>query len=148
MYVYDKPHASRTQGTEKGNNNMVLGFKRRFPVHILAGTKIHTIRADPHNRWKAGISIQMATGVRTKKYHQFNKGIPGLNKCISTQKIIIEHDVFAIGDCLIFIDDKQLTTEQIILLSKNDGFETLKDFYLWFNTDFIGKIIHWTKFKY
>jgi hypothetical protein len=36
---------------------MILGFKPCFVAPILAGTKIHTIRDDPHNRWKAGREI-------------------------------------------------------------------------------------------
>jgi len=30
----------------------------------------------------------------------------------------------------------------------NDGFESLQDFFNWFNKPFRGKIIHWTDFKY
>ena len=65
---------------------MILGFKNQFVPAILDGTKIHTIRKDPHHRWKPGMTIQMATGVRTKKYKCFKKAI-----CVSVQEVRIEH---------------------------------------------------------
>ena len=49
--------------------------------------KLHTIRQG--NRWRADMPIQMAYGVRTKKYWQFNKGIQQLSTCISVQKIFM-----------------------------------------------------------
>ena len=92
------------------SNNMILGFKTQFPdktptffpEKILACTfrdnsfylmhrpKKHTIRSG--QRWKAGMPIHMATGVRSKAYRQFNKNVPGLNKVISVQKIQIKWD--------------------------------------------------------
>ena len=33
-------------------------------------------------------------------------------------------------------------------LAINDGFESLKHFFEYFNEDFEGKIIHWTDLKY
>jgi hypothetical protein len=124
---------------------MVLGFKQRFVAPILAGTKIHTIRPDIHDRWRSGNSIQMATGVRTKEYHQFNKGRPGLLTCISRQKIEICY-----GGILpvIRIDGRPMFAETIEQLCYNDGFENMREFYAWFNKSFTGKIIHWTNFKY
>ena len=120
---------------------MILGFKPRFVAPILAGTKIHTIRDDPHNRWKAGRGIQIASGVRTKNYVQFYYGV-----CKSTQKIEIKYvDKFWVK---ILIDGKDLPTSRYELLAHNDGFNSIQDFYKWFDKDFTGKIIHWMDFKY
>ena len=33
-------------------------------------------------------------------------------------------------------------------LAKNDGFESVEDFFAYFNKDFKGKIIHWTDLQY
>ena len=63
---------------------MILGFNKRFPQPIHDKIKIHTIREDKHNRWKAGRIIHMATGVRTKHYYCFNQEI-----CTGTQIIEI-----------------------------------------------------------
>jgi len=46
------------------------------------------------------------------------------------------------------VNDKQLNYIEIEQLAINDGFDSLKDFMHWFNVDFEGKIIHWTKLKY
>lgn len=49
--------------------------------------KIHTFRMG--DRWRAGMTIHMATGTRSPQYRQFNAGIPGLEHCRSTQRCII-----------------------------------------------------------
>lgn len=118
---------------------MILGFNPRFPSLILAHVKIHTIRSDQHNRWKAGRIIQFATGVRTKNYNQFMVG-----ECVSTQNIKIDWN--DMPDIEISIDGKKMFDHWG--LAKNDGFDSLKEFYEWFDKDFIGKIIHFTSFRY
>ena len=132
---------------------MILSFKQQFKQKILDGSKIHTIREDKPRRWKAGNSIQAATGVRTKNYDCFFE-----DSCKSTQKIIIEHFP---GHVEIFIDgyifgrahhhglnDIYDWSNCIEELAKNDGFDNLRDFFKWFDSDFIGKIIHWTDKTY
>lgn len=124
---------------------MVLGFKPQFEDLIQTGQKKHTIREDKHDRWKAGMVIHFATGVRTKLYEQFKEG-----KCKSVQTIRIDHDYIPlIGHCIsVFIDDRSLPPDEILKLAKNDGFEDTSEFFNWFNKDFTGKIIHWTELKY
>lgn len=63
---------------------MVIGFKEQFVYKILNGTKIHTIREDKHDRWRPGMTMHMATGVRTKNYKQFHE-----DNCTSVQEISI-----------------------------------------------------------
>lgn len=121
---------------------MILGFQKRFVHKILADTKIHTIREDKHDRWRDGRPIQMATGVRTKKYRCFNDR----DSCKGTQKISITHTKR--GFLRARIAGKNVSHEGLMLLARNDGFESLIDFCLWFNKDFVGKIIHWTDFRY
>ena len=36
----------------------------------------------------------------------------------------------------------------IELLAKNDGFDSIQDFFKYFNTDFSGQIVHWNNLKY
>lgn len=144
---------------------MILGFKKQFVPLIVAGTKIHTIREDKHNRWKAGNKIHFATGTRTKHYNQFSEGA-----CVSVQSIIlVNHGNFyhcriQIGeneyihnDC---VEHKHIkfyngsfpaTTKLLNDLCKNDGL-SWEDFKKWFipneGDKFVGKIIHWTDFRY
>lgn len=126
---------------------MVIGFKKQFVPLIKKGSKIHTIRADKRNRWKAGMKMHMATGVRTKKYKCFKQ-----NVCKSIQKIKIKYSPKSFyGKYIpskIYIDGKSINFVALCELSKNDGFETVSDFLDWFNKDFKGKIIHWTDKKY
>lgn len=161
---------------------MILGFKQYFdskktqPTNfrekILAGAndrttkfvpKIHTLRADPHDRWKSGMSIQMVyRGAGYKILDHFNKVIPELEKCVSTQRIHIKH--YKDGGIHISIDhkmffygkiingnvkpDNDLYNRNIFMLSKNDGFESTEHFFQWFKKDFTGKIIHFSNFRY
>ena len=136
---------------------MVIGFKDQFVEPILNGTKIHTIREDATNRWVKGRVMHMATGVRTKKYNQFNEEI-----CNGTQKIEIKWSTNNKGlvsenrGVQVFIDGVNVTNHTfgvfdkmlIEVLARNDGFATVKDFFEWFSEDYTGKIIHWTELKY
>jgi hypothetical protein len=124
---------------------MILGFKPQFVEPILKGTKKHTIRIDKNNRWKPGRQIQFATGVRTKKYNCFREGW-----CRSTQSVEIGY-----RDTIpyITVDGKDLNIDEIEILALNDGFSSSFYLFQWFvtysyTTSFLGKIIHWTDFKY
>jgi len=121
---------------------MVLGFKPQFVPKILSGQKIHTIREDKHNRWKPGMNIHMATGVRTKKYECFK-----YDRCESVQEIVF-HYYRKTCRPHVRIDGRLLYPEEVMRLARNDGFDSLADFFAWFNNDYRGKIIHWTYTKY
>lgn len=141
---------------------MILGFKTThngrftlFAQKVLANVsptykadfipKTHTIRKG--RRWKAGDKIHMATGVRTPKYTQFNKGLAGLDTVISVQEIQIKN-MFNDRDG-IFVDGRKLDDKEIILLAMNDGFNSVDELWDWFPMqDFEGQIIHWTSLKY
>lgn len=111
--------------------------------------KLHTFRADPHNRWKAGRRIEMVyRGAGYRILDHFNKGIPELEKCVSTQKIKIDwipvsgkHIVMSV-----LVDGKMIT--DIDSLAANDGFSSKENFMKWFKKPFEGKIIHWTDLRY
>ena len=118
---------------------MILSFKKQFKQLILDGTKIHAIIADKPDRWKAGNEIHFATGMRTKSYECFKKGI-----CVGVQKIQIRR---CYGED-IKIDGIGLSRGDIKSLAINSGFNGVDDFFQWFDTDLEGKIIHWTNFKY
>jgi len=122
---------------------MVIGFNPRFKEPILKKTKKHTLREDPHSRWKQGIKMHMATGVRTKNYNQFNEDV-----CKSTQKIEIIRTSDYLNETIVKVDGRKLTEPEIQQLAWNDGFDNLVSFWLWFYKGFIGKIIHWTDLKY
>lgn len=131
---------------------MILSFKNQFPNKILSGQKIHTIREDPHERWKPERKIHMATGVRTKNYDCFREDV-----CVSVQSIKIEYSKRSKNFVIVYIDNMIFCSNQGGLcvnfdgmrkLSRNDGFESYEDFFKWFSSDFHGVIIHWTDFRY
>lgn len=147
-------------------------YSERFGFNLreIIEQKIHSIREDKHNRWHAGNHIHFVINNRTKNRFQFAPVIP----CIETQKIQIfwdepqnyHKDLWQtpveiiidgnhtlkpdIGDILIDSVTKEILqgNKEAKLLAINDGFESLKDFLLYFNKDFTGKIIHWTDLKY
>lgn len=133
-------------------------FFENQPNPIVFVPKIHTFREDPHNRWKAGMKVSMVyRGAGYKIIDHFNEGIPELGTIKSIQKISIWYSTGLPNDeskvrvrrinCMIdgiwFSDVEQ--TEKI---ARNDGFDSLDQFKKWFKTDWEGKIIHFTDFRY
>ena len=143
---------------------MILGFKQYFPdgtpTHfeekIYASVapelykdyepKIHSMRTG--DRWRAGMDIHMAYGVRTKQYRQFNKGVSGIEKCKGIQRVFMTYD----WQLEVTIGNRELLApEEIEMLIKNDGL-TREQFINWFfpedKDEWSGQIIHWTDFRY
>ena len=121
-----------------------------FPVFMKVKPKIHTIREDLKNRWQPGkiIHFEQWTGkpYNSKCYH-FAPLIP----CVSTQEIEIDYKGFKQNGNMIpviKIDGKYLERSENLKLAQNDGFNSVQDFFRWFNKDFSGKIIHWTDSRY
>lgn len=133
---------------------MVLGFMQKFkdgtPTNfiekILTGEKIHTIRGG--ERWRDGMEIHMATGVRTKNYERFNLRYPELQKCLSVQGIFM---TFYQSRLEVSVDDYYLWPSHIEMLCKNDGItraQLIAHFFPNNTYEFSGQIIHWTNYKY
>jgi hypothetical protein len=130
-----------------------------FEASLEVRPKLHTLRrgitSNWENRWKAGMDIHFYINTRTKNMFQFAP----VMKVKSTQKISIihdEHDVVAV-----FIDHRPYAIfnkkhgkpgmnsgARLQALAYNDGFDSVADFFAYFNTDFVGQIIHWTDLKY
>ena len=117
-------------------------------LNVIFKPKFHTMRVDEHDRWKVGTLIHFVINNRTTIRYQF---APVL-KCISTQKVEIKYfynkakDKFSTP--VVMIDGKILYKQEVDELAINDGFESTKDFFAYFNTDWSGKLIHWTNKKY
>lgn len=125
--------------------NFLKGFQvdgrrklTKFKEKILEGRKKHTIRFDSTNRWEEGRKIHFATDHRTNNYNCFKEGV-----CTGTQKIEIKGRS-------IYVEGKLLNSDKVAWLAINDGFDTVEDFWWWFDlyTPFKGKIIHWTEIRY
>lgn len=122
-------------------------------------SKIHSIRHDPLSRWKVDMDIHFVINSRTKYRFQFAPVV----KCVSVQEIEIHWfesnkpinfnygGVFNDEDCIyaeVTVDGRPLMVTEMQTLATNDGFDSLKDFFAYFNEPFKGKIIHWTDIKY
>ena len=131
---------------EYGKNSLPENYK--INTHK---PKLHTMRSDEKNRWKVGMDI----------HFKIWEGIPYKSKMIqfapvmkvkSIQKIEITYDEDICekycSEPAIFIDNKPLNIFQVQDLAVNDGFADESEFCHWFNEDFTGKIIHWTRLKY
>lgn len=143
-------------------NKFDLGYPNNF------NPKLHTMRRDEKNRWKAGNDIHFVINNRTPQRFQFAPVIP----CVSTQDVEIvwfdkgESDIPCstylikeeqVGEevieweipIAIWIDnDKLLSINEVETLAINDGFDSVEDFFAYFNTDWSGTLIHWTNLKY
>lgn len=114
---------------------MILGFSKLVGAKekVLQGTKIHSIRGD--KRWRKGMSIQFASGVRTKKYKQWHTG-----RATNVQTIEIDSQKRTV-----VLDSFIVNINGVEAIAKNDGFDNVDDFF-----DFFRKkkgllyLIHWT----
>lgn len=114
--------------------------------------KLHTIRTDEKNRWKAGNKIHSVVKNRTPERFQFAPVV----LCKSVQKIMIRHSKSNMDVVKVWIDGELIyeghkwirVNSKIIDLAVNDGFDSTRSFFEYFDRDFFGKIIHWTSLKY
>jgi hypothetical protein len=127
------------------------GFKNMHPHK----PKRHTFREDEKDRWHAGRMIDYFINCRQKDMFRFAPVLP----VVSTQKVEIKwFELFDKKMARVFIDnksfacvkfsDEMIITGDMLQLAQNDGFDTIEDFFAYFNEDFKGKIIHWTDLRY
>jgi len=132
-----------------------------FETSILK-PKLHTIREDSKDRWKAGTKIDFFINCRQKNMFRFAPVLP----VVSVQEVFmtkkgdeIEITVGKVGSYL-GGDDIYLYYEAKKELALNDGFDSYDAFKQYFFDRieenwkryganwFKGKIIHWTDLKY
>ena len=123
--------------------NEVLAENEILPITDFQNLKPkpHTIRQDKKDRWKVGNKVHFYINARTKNQFQF---APVL-EVKSIQKIYI--NPFA-EVCRVCVDGKWISNEVLEQLAINDGFNSIDDFFQYFNNYFTGKLIHWTDLKY
>lgn len=115
--------------------------------------KTHTIREDKTDRWKVGTKIDFFINVRQPSMFRFAPVLP----VVSIQQFEIKWVELTEKYPIILIDNKRFydgivkldyETNKMLQFAQNDGFDTIEDFFNYFNSDFKGKIIHWTALKY
>lgn len=104
--------------------------------------KLHTLRENPKGTWKPGKNIHFMfwTG---RPYHSSPFVFAPVIPVVSVQKVEINAHTWDIH-----VDGIQLSYNEVESLAQNDGFDSIDNFFAWFNKDFTGSIIHWTNLKY
>ena len=142
-------------------------FNKNFSIDIFA-PKLHTLREDKKNRWKAGNKIHPVIHNRTPNRFQFAPTM----ECKSVQQVTIStFFVFGMYGRELFIDNKLFYTlmpsssklsslfiqkandERMLQFARNDGFEDIDSFFEFFfpngeEGEKNLKLIHWTDLKY
>lgn len=152
-------HGHKTDYKEKFGS-LWDGFEK-FNFEEEAKPKLHTIRlfrkTKDGNRskkqWKAGDTIHPGINNRSPDYFQFAPAI----KCKGVQHIEIKFLSLENGgeilpmvwiDSHLFYDPATGKDSGMIDLAINDGFDSVEDFFNYFNESFEGLIIHWTDKRY
>lgn len=118
---------------------MIIGYTLPNAIEYIAnGHKIHTICEDKKQRYKVGMNLQHSTGVRTKKMK-----IHIENLCTRIDNVFINP-----RDQTVSVNNRLLTEFEKQVFIFNDGFDTIEDFWKWFNVPANYRLIQWTKFKY
>lgn len=115
--------------------------------------KIHTIREDKKSRWKVGTKIDFFINARQKNMFRFAPVLPVVS--IQKVEIVYELSFYKKKTAIVYIDDKLFyhavehnNEFKMLDFANNDGFDTIEDFFAYFNKPYIGKLIHWTDKKY
>ena len=114
---------------------MNINYKKEMERALANGVKLHTIRQKP-------IAVGTMMNHIVYPYHKERRCVL-TNFCKSTQMITIEP-----SSRIIKVDGMVLSKVNMERLSKNDGFETMEDFWTFFNEPYQGMIIHWTDTRY
>lgn len=140
--------ASRTEAeNEKFDRIKVFEDLTVYQTQRLA-PKIHTIRTG--NRWRPGMKIHPVINNRTKDRFQFAPTI----ECVSVQRVRItyynsnsDYPAVRINNNVFYMYEKH-GVEVIEKLAINDGFDSIEQFFAYFNQDFVGQIVSWTDLTY
>ena len=114
---------------------MNINYKKEMERALANGVKLHTICQKP-------IAVGTMMNHIVYPYHKARRCVLS-NFCKSTQMITIEPSSRTIK-----VDGRELSKVDIERVSINDGFETMDDFWTFFNEPYQGMIIHWTDTKY
>jgi len=141
-----QPYAQHFKYDKRHTDKFGMSWDYAAPV-AETKPKLHTIRAG--HRWKPGMKIHPVINNRTANRFQFAPVI----ECVSVQDIEIKHSGYAPNYPLVMVHNGKhlmnpMGCEEMCHIAVNDGFETIDQFFEYFNEDFEGQIIHWTTLRY
>jgi hypothetical protein len=117
---------------------MILGFDEAFAPLIVAGTKIHTIRAG--QRWQAGTVAQFCVRAGQPDQREFWPPLP----IVSVQNIELTATELR-------VDGRSLGPAELLRLAQADGFPNASVLLAYFADKplpFCGQLVHWTPLHY
>jgi hypothetical protein len=117
---------------------MILGFNEAFIPAIVAGTKIHTIRAG--QRWQAGTVTQFCAQAGQPDQYEFWPPRP-----------IVAVQAIELTATEMRVDGRLLTPTEFLALAQADGFATTTELLAFFADKplpFHGQLVHWTECRY
>lgn len=105
--------------------------------------KIHTLRRDKQNKWKKGKKIEFVIFEGTHIETCFSEG-----KCTGIQRVVLvpEAKEITLIDSSAKFGMRQI--EDIEQFAKNEGFDSVEEFWEYYDKPEAYTIIHWTDFKY
>jgi hypothetical protein len=115
-----------------------LNFKKQFAPLIESGEKRQTIRRiGKSNGWIEGARLYLYTGQRTNQCRKLGEA-----KIAAIRRVTIH-------EAGVYLNGEQLVGESLIQFVKADGFDSVDDFFAFFNEQrgdepFVGRVIYWT----
>jgi hypothetical protein len=117
---------------------MILGFDEAFAAAIVAGTKIHTIRAG--QRWRVGEVAHFCVRAGQPGQHEFWEPRP-----------IVAVQAIELTVTRVQVDGRRLPPAELLALAQADGFPTPAALLAYFADKplpFHGQLVHWTARRY
>jgi hypothetical protein len=117
---------------------VILGFNEDFVPAIVAGTKIHTIRAG--QRWRVGEVAQFCVRAGQPDHHEF----------WPPQPVRLVQDI-ELTNTELRVDGRALSPAEFLALAQADGFATTTALLAFFADKplpFRGQLVHWTDCRY
>ena len=126
---------------------MVMGFKRRFEQFVREGSKTHSIREDPNDRWRIGCYVDAFVDARQKTMTRL---LPPM-VVVRTERVEIISQTGWHDGVAVIVDGIELSPDEKDALAFRDGFrDTAYDHHFYEMVEFWngrmpfkGKIIHW-----
>ena len=112
-----------------------INFKKQFAGVVENGLKTQTIRKIRKRPIRIGDTLQLYTGMRTKKCRKLMTAV-----AIDIKTIVIDQTI-------VMIDGNQIDSYDVGRLARADGFHSICEFKDFFNSHyglpFVGQLINW-----
>ncbi len=162
MFMREFPDGSGTYFREKIRKCLYGETTRAERIEMLVSglvngpksvkPKLHTIRPFSFDkdgtfkgcRYKEGMELSLRYW--TGKPYRSSQEEFGRCVCKGIETIHVIYNREGVPN--VYVGGNRVKGVDLEMLAMNDGFDSVEDFFKWFNKDFSGWIIHWTMFRY